>query len=82
MRMYRGNAIAVGALLPTCTVSSILSAAPLGATLDEPDYLTQLAGSANSAVLTAHIIVKGFTPVNVDADDQGMGPATPRKVLP
>jgi hypothetical protein len=54
LRTYRGNAIAVGVLLIVCTVSSILSAAPLGSTLDGPDYLNTLAGS-NTMVLTALI---------------------------
>lgn len=55
MRAYRGNAIAVGVLLIACTVISILSAAPLGATLDEPDYLTRLAARDTAAVVTSLI---------------------------
>lgn len=55
MKTYRGNAITVGVLLILCTVSSILRAAPLGSTLDAPDYLDQLATSDSRAVLTALI---------------------------
>lgn len=55
MSAYRGHAIAVGVLLIACTGSSVLSAAPLGSTLDEPDYLNKLAGSDNAVVLTALI---------------------------
>lgn len=55
MQRYRGNAIAVGILLIVCSASSILSAAPLGSTLDGPDYLTKLAASDSSVVVTALI---------------------------
>lgn len=55
MQRYRGNAIAVGILLIVCSASSILSAAPLGSTLDGPDYLSKLAASDNSVVVTALI---------------------------
>lgn len=55
MKTYRGNAIAVGVLLIACTVSSILSAAPLGSTLDAPDYLSKLAASDGRVVVTALI---------------------------
>lgn len=55
MRTHQGNAIAAGVLLIACTVISILSAAPLGATLDKPDYLTSLAASDTAAVLTSLI---------------------------
>ena len=53
MRSYRGHAIAVGVLLIVCTVTSIVSAAPLGSTLDGHDYLSKLATSDNRVVLTA-----------------------------
>jgi hypothetical protein len=52
---YRGNAIAVGVLLIACSAASILSAIPLGATLDGSDYLGKLAVSGNRVVLTALI---------------------------
>ncbi|MBM7800553.1 hypothetical protein JOE57_003474 [Microlunatus panaciterrae] len=55
MKTYRGNATAVGVLLIACTVSSVLSAAPLGSLLDGPDYLNKLAGNSNRVVLTALI---------------------------
>jgi hypothetical protein len=55
MKSYRGNAIAVGFLLIACSAVSILSAAPLGSTLDDPDYLSKLAVSDNLVVLTALI---------------------------
>jgi len=55
MKTYRGNAIAVGVLLIVCTVSSILSAVPLGSTLDDPNFLNTLAASENGVVLTALI---------------------------
>ncbi len=55
MNRYRGNAVAVGLLLIACTVTSILSAAPLGSTLDESDYLKQLAASDDAVIWTALI---------------------------
>ncbi len=55
MKRYRGNAIAVGLLLIACTASSILSAVPLGSTLDDPDYLATVATSDSRVVLTALI---------------------------
>ena len=55
MKPYRGNAIAVGVLLIACSAASILSAIPLGSTLDGSDYLSKLAVSGNRVVLTALI---------------------------
>src|SRR5450759_5064516 len=55
MKSYRGNAIAVGVLFIACSAASILSAVPLGSTLDDPDYLSKLAVSGNGVVLTALI---------------------------
>jgi hypothetical protein len=55
MKSYRGNAIAVGVLFIACSATSILSAIPLGSTLDSPDYLSKLAVSGNRVVLTALI---------------------------
>jgi Ca2+/Na+ antiporter len=55
MNSYRGNAIAVGILFIACSVATILSAVPLGSTLDGPDYLSKLAVSDNAVVLTALI---------------------------
>jgi hypothetical protein len=52
---YRGNAIAVGVLFIVCSATSILSAIPLGSTLDDPDYLNKLAVSGNRVVLMALI---------------------------
>ncbi|TQM62877.1 DUF4386 domain-containing protein [Humibacillus xanthopallidus] len=53
MKSYRGHAIAVGILLIACSAASILSAIPLGSTLDGPDYLGKLADSDSAVVLTA-----------------------------
>jgi hypothetical protein len=53
--VYRGNAIAVGVLFIACSAASILSAVPLGSTLDEPGYLGTLAVSNDQVVLTALI---------------------------
>ena len=55
MNHYRGNAIAVGLLLIACTAASILSAAPLGSTLDRSDYLNQMAASESRVIWTALI---------------------------
>ena len=55
MKSYRGNAIAVGVLLIACSAASILSAIPLGSTLDDPDYLSELAGLDTGVVMTALI---------------------------
>jgi Domain of unknown function (DUF4386) len=55
MKSYRGNAIAVGVLLIACSATAILSAVPLGSTLDGSDYLSKLAVSGNGVVLTALI---------------------------
>jgi hypothetical protein len=55
MKSYRGNAIAVGVLLIACSAAAILSAVPLGSTLDDPDYLSKLAVSGNQVVMTALI---------------------------
>jgi hypothetical protein len=55
MKSYRGNAIAVGVLFIACSAASILSAVPLGSTLDDPDYLSKLSVSGNQVVLTALI---------------------------
>ena len=55
MKSYRGNAIAVGVLFIACSAASILSAVPLGSTLDGPDYLSKLAVSDNQVVMTALI---------------------------
>ena len=54
MKTYRGNATAVGVLFIACTVSSILSAIPLGSTLDVSN-LSKLSASGNRVVLTALI---------------------------
>ena len=53
MKSYRGNAIAVGVLFIACSAASILSAMPLGSTLDGPDYLSKLAVGDAQVVLTA-----------------------------
>jgi hypothetical protein len=55
MKSYRGNAIAVGVLFIACSAASILSAVPLGSTLDGSDYLSKLAVSDNQVVMTALI---------------------------
>jgi len=55
MKPYRGNAIAVGVLFIACSAASILSATPLGSALDEPGYLSKLAGLDSSVVMTALI---------------------------
>ena len=55
MKSYRGNAIAVGVLFIACSAASIVSAIPLGSTLDDPDYLGKLAVSDNRVVVTALI---------------------------
>jgi hypothetical protein len=55
MNRYRGNAIAVGILLIACTATSILSAVPLGTTLDSSDYLNQLAADDGRVIWTALI---------------------------
>ena len=55
MKPYRGNAIAVGVLFIACSVASIASAIPLGETLDDADYLGELAGLDTSVVMTALI---------------------------
>ena len=55
MKSYRGNAIAAGVLFIACSAASILSAVPLGSTLDGPDYLSKLAVSDNQVVMTALI---------------------------
>ncbi|SES42729.1 protein of unknown function [Pedococcus cremeus] len=52
---HRGNAIAVGVLFIACSAASILSAVPLGSTLDGPGYLAKLAVSNDRVVLTALI---------------------------
>ena len=53
MKAYRGHAIAVGVLLLTCTLTSVLSATPLGSTLEGHDYLQKLAVADNRVVVTA-----------------------------
>ena len=55
MNTYRGIAIAVGVLFIACSAASILSAIPLGSTLDDADYLSELAGLDTSVVMTALI---------------------------
>jgi len=55
MRPYRGNAIAVGVLFIACSVASIASAFPLGETLDDANYVSELAGLDTSVVMTALI---------------------------
>jgi hypothetical protein len=55
MKSYRGNAIAVGVLFIACSAASILSATPLGSVLDDPGYLSKLAGLDSSVVTTALI---------------------------
>ncbi|MEI2774925.1 MAG: DUF4386 domain-containing protein [Tetrasphaera sp.] len=53
LKPYRGHAIAAGVLLIACTVISILSAAPLGSTLDNGNYLAQLPSRQSGVLLTA-----------------------------
>ncbi len=53
MKEYRANAIGVGVLLIACSAASILSAIPLGSTLDGSDYLSRLAVSDGRVVVTA-----------------------------
>ena len=55
MKSYRGNAIAAGALFILCSVASIVSIVPLGATVGAPVNFATLAGSANAVVMTALI---------------------------
>ncbi len=55
MKPYRGNAIAVGVLFIVCSVASILSVIPLGTTLDDAGYLSELAGLDGEVVMTALI---------------------------
>ncbi|HSP10384.1 MAG TPA: DUF4386 domain-containing protein [Candidatus Dormibacteraeota bacterium] len=55
MKPYRGNAIAVGVLLIACSAAAIVSAIPLGSTLDGSGYLSKLAVNGNAVVLTALI---------------------------
>ena len=55
MKPYRGNAIAVGVLLLVCTISSVLSAVPLGSTLEGQDNLHKLATADNRVIVTALI---------------------------
>jgi hypothetical protein len=55
MKLYKGNAIAVGVLFIVCSAASILSAITLGSTLDGSDFLSKLAVSGNRVVLTALI---------------------------
>ena len=55
MKSYRGNAIAVGVLFIACSVASILSVIPLGSTLDDADYLSELGGLDTSVVMTSLI---------------------------
>jgi hypothetical protein len=55
MPSYRRNAIAVGVLFIACSAASILSIAPLGASVSAPVDFAKLAGSGNQVVLTALI---------------------------
>lgn len=55
MKSYRGNAIAVGVLFILCSVASILSIVPLGATVSAPVDFATLAGSDSAVVMTALI---------------------------
>lgn len=55
MKPYRGNAISVGVLFIVCSVASLLSVIPLGTTLDDADYLSELAGLDSEVVMTALI---------------------------
>lgn len=55
MKSYRGNAIAAGALFILCSVASIVSIVPLGATVGAPVNFATLAGNANAVVMTALI---------------------------
>ena len=55
MKTYRGHAIAVGVLLLACSVASLLSAVPLGSTLDGHDDLQKLASADDRVVVTALI---------------------------
>lgn len=53
MKRYRANAVAVGLLLIACTVTSILSAVPLGSMLDRSGDLSQLAASDSRVIWAA-----------------------------
>ena len=55
MKSYRGNAIAVGVLFIACSVASILSVIPLGSTLEDADYLSELGTLDTGVVMTALI---------------------------
>jgi hypothetical protein len=55
MPTYRNTAIVVGVLLIVCSAASILSAVPVGSTLDSSDYLTKLAAKDGQVVLAAVI---------------------------
>jgi len=55
MKPYRGNAIAAGVLFLTCTAASVLSAVPLGTTLDGSGYLSRVADNGQGVVVAALI---------------------------
>lgn len=55
MTSYRGNSIAVGVLFIACSVASILSVIPLGSTLEDAEYLSELGGLDTGVVMTALI---------------------------
>ena len=55
MKSYRGNAIAVGVMFIACSVASILSVIPLGSTLEDADYLSELGGLDTGVVMTSLI---------------------------
>jgi len=53
MNTYRKTAITVGILLLACTVASILGPSLVSSILNTPDYLNQLAGNSNQAIIAA-----------------------------
>jgi len=53
MNNYRKTAITVGILLLACTVASILGPSLVSSILNTPDYLNQLAGNSNQAIIAA-----------------------------
>lgn len=53
MNRDRKNAIVVGVLLIVCTATTILSMTLLSPILDDPEYLTKLAGNGNLAITGA-----------------------------
>ncbi len=53
MNNYRKTAITVGILILACTVASILGPSLVSSILNTPDYLDQLAGNSNQAIIAA-----------------------------